>query len=120
MSAGRRSNDPRRDPIIQNVGLGSYLPRVSTNFGAVNYFNIKLSDKDYISIRNDVLTDPRGERTGYVNTYSSHTIGWCHNLSSLVTFRREVKYEHAYNNPAYDNGTKSSQTSLMADIIVRF
>ena len=107
-------------PYYSNVGLGAYLPGLSTNFGAVNYTNFKLSDKDYISIRNEVFTDPRGERTGYRNTYTSHTIGWCHNLSELVTFRPEIKYEHAYENPAYDNGMKSSQTSLMADIIVRF
>jgi hypothetical protein len=34
-----------------------------------------------------------------------------------VVFRPELRYEHAYNAPTYDNGTKKSQLMFAADMI---
>ena len=44
-------------------------------------------EKDYISIQNDFLADFQGQRTGFENCYSSHTIGWSHNLTPWATIR---------------------------------
>jgi hypothetical protein len=101
-------------------GPGFFQPGLSDSWGIVNNFEIKLSDKDYLTIRNDMLRDDEGQRTAYRNTYTSHGIGWSHNVSELVTIRPELRYERGYNLPAYDNGTKDWQVMFAVDLIVRF
>ena len=103
-------------------GAGAFLPGKSDATGIVNYFQIKLSNRDYISIRNDYLNDPRGYRTGFATAYSSHTLGYSVQLTPMVTFRPEIRYEHAYgsNVTPYDVGTRRDQWTVAADMIFRF
>jgi hypothetical protein len=120
------SGTPR--PYFKNVGAGAYLPGMSQAFGAVNYTNIKITDKDYITFRPiDYLCDPRGVRTGFRATYSTWTVGWCHRFNNLLCIRPEIRYERALNtrgNEAtatpYDNGTRRSQFTIGMDLIQRF
>lgn len=104
------------------TGAGPLVPGVSSAVGLVNYFQILLSTKNYLSIRNDFLNDPQGNRTGFVTAYSSHTIGFVHHFNNMITVRPEVRYETAYskNVTPYDNGTKKDQYTAAADIIIRF
>lgn len=104
------------------TGPGAIVPGISSAVGIVNFFQILLSKKDYLSIRNDFLNDPQGNRTGYATAYTSHTIGWVHHFNDLVMMRPEIRYETAYANGVtpYDNGAKKDQYSVAADIIVRF
>jgi hypothetical protein len=101
-------------------GPGLYVPGRSDSIGLVNYFQIQLSAKDYLSIRNDFLADPQGQRTGFVNNYSSHTLGWVHQFTKWVAIRPEIKYERGYSNAAYDLGTHDEQWKFGIDLIVRF
>lgn len=101
-------------------GPGPLISGLSDSIGIVNYFQIQLSDIDYISIRNDFLADFQGQRTGFENYYSSHTIGWSRNLTPWSTIRPEIKYERGYNNKAYDLGTRIDQLKFGVDLIVRF
>jgi len=101
-------------------GPGFFQPGLSDSWGIVNNFEIKLSDKDYLTIRTDMLRDDEGQRTGYRNTYTSHGIGWSHNVNDYTTIRPEIRYERGYNLPAYDNGTKDWQLMAAVDLIVRF
>jgi len=103
-------------------GAGAFLPGKSDATGLVNYFQILTSPKDYISIRNDFLNDPRGYRTGYATAYSSHTIGYCRFITPMIMFRPEVRYEHAYadNVTPYNAGTRRDQWTISADLIFRF
>ncbi len=109
-------------PFYTNVGAGSLIPGTSSAVGAVNYFQIKLSGHDYISIRNGYLSDPQGNRTGYVTSYSDHTIGFVHHFNNYIRIRPEIRYERAYADgiTPYDNGTKKDQYSAAMDLIVRF
>lgn len=105
------------------TGLGNTIPGIASAVGAVNYFQIQLSaKKDYLSVRNDLLNDPQGNRTGFTTTYTSHTIGWVHHFNDLIRIRPEVRYEKAWNNDAtpYDNGTRRDQFTAAMDLIVRF
>jgi len=110
------------EPYYMATGAGMMVPGLSSAVGLVNYFQVLLSAKNYISIRNDFLNDPQGNRTGFVTAYSSHTIGFIYHFNSIVTVRPEVRYETAYANGVtpYDNGTKKDQYTLAADIFVRF
>ena len=104
------------------VGAGSLIPGTSKAVGAVNYFQVKFSAKDYLSVRNGYLSDPQGNRTGYATQYSDHTIGFVHHFNNLIMIRPEIRYEHAYKDgiTPYDNGVKKDQYTAAMDIIARF
>jgi len=102
------------------AGAGKRLPGRSDATGLVNYFQILTSQKDYVSIRNDYLNDPRGFRTGFGTAYESWTVGYVRYLTPTIFVRPEVRYEHAYGATPYDNGTRRDQWSIAADIIMKF
>jgi hypothetical protein len=79
--------------------------------------NYQIDPKNFISVRNEYFDDIRGQRTGYKTTYTEHTISWNHWIGSTIVFRPELRYEHAYDAPAYNNGTKKSQLMFAGDII---
>jgi len=104
-------------------GPGEPIPGYAGAFGLVNYTNIKLSNRDYITIRPiDYLFDHYGWRTGFPTTYASWTIGWVHRFSDLLCIRPEVRYERALtgNQNPYDNGTRRYQFTFSVDVIQRF
>ena len=99
------------------------IPGLSKAFGFVNFFQMKTSDKSYISIRNDYLGDPQGNRTGFSTSYTSHTAGFVYFITPLLRVRPEIRYERAYSGQEirpFDNGTKKDQYSASMDIILRF
>jgi len=110
------------EPYFMGTGAGAMVPGISSAVGLVNYFQVMLSTKNYISIRNDYLNDPQGNRTCYATTYSSHTLGFVHHFNDLITIRPEIRYERSYTNgiTPYDNGTKKDQATASMDLIVRF
>ncbi len=110
------------EPYFMETGAGPLVPGVSSAFGFVNYFQVMTSTKNYISIRNDFLNDPQGNRTGFVTAYSSHTIGFAHHFNDLFCIRPEIRYETSYANGVtpYDNGTKKNQFTVAMDLIVRY
>lgn len=89
-------------------------------FGIVNYFNVELNPHNMISIRNEFYNDEQGQRTGYATRYSSHTIGLTHWVSQDLEIRPELRYEHAYDFPAYNAGQKSSQVTALVDAILHY
>ncbi len=86
----------------------------------VNYLLFKLSKKNFLTIRNEYMNDIQGQRTGYATSYSSHGIGLTHWFTSWLGFRPEFRYEHSYDRPAYNNGTRQNQFMFATDLIVRF
>jgi hypothetical protein len=45
-------------------------------------------------------------------------ISWNHWIGSTIVFRPELRYDHAYDAPAYNNGTKKSQLMFAGDVIL--
>lgn len=86
----------------------------------VNYVVKEFSTHDYLTIRNEYFNDIAGQRTGYKTQYSEHLIGWGHWIGSTILIRPELRFEHAYNSPAYNDGTKKSQLVFASDIIYHF
>jgi hypothetical protein len=107
-------------PFFEAVGPGPLIPGISPDVGAVNYTLFQLSPRDYFTVRNDILDDIKGERTGFISLYSEHTLGWAHYFSPNLLARPEIRYERSYNTPAYDNGTRKNQFTIAADVIGRF
>ncbi len=110
------------ESYFAGTGPGAFTPGISSAVGLVNFFQVQVSKSNYISIRNDFLNDPQGNRTGYATAYTSHTIGFVHHFSDLITIRPEIRYETAYGTgiTPYDNGTKKDQYSIAADMYIRF
>ncbi len=92
----------------------------SSSVAAAHYLVYQLSSKDFLTLRNDLFKDNHGQRTGYNTTYSAHTIGWTHWIGNVITLRPELRFDHSYNQKAYDGGTKSNQYIAAADMIIHF
>jgi hypothetical protein len=101
-------------------GLGAPIQGNAQAYGVLNYTEFQLSKKDYITVRNEVWEDQKGERTGYANLYSSHAIGLSHNFNDLFQVRPEVGYYRGYNQAAFDDGTKMGEWVIGFDSTLRF
>ena len=89
-------------------------------YAFVNYLNKQLSPHDYITLRSDFLNDKKGQRTGYQTRYSENTIAWNHWFGTTVQLRPELRFDHAWDQPAYDNGHQSNQFTAATDLIFHF
>jgi hypothetical protein len=103
--------------VIDQPGL---KPGKAGAVGVVNYLNIELNPANMISIRNEWVNDPQGQRTGFATAYSSNTIGLTHWVSQDIEIRPELRYEHAYAVAAYDDGKKHNQATALVDVILHF
>jgi len=86
-------------------------------YAIVNFLQKEVSSHDFLS---DFLNDKKGQRTSYATRYSENTITWCHWIGTTVQLRPEVRFEHAWDRPAYDNGHHYSQFTVASDLIFHF
>jgi len=86
----------------------------------VNYIEKQLSKSDYLTLRNEYFDDVRGQRTGTKSRYSEHLLGWGHWFGSTILLRPELRYEHSYDSPAYNGGTKKDQFIFAGDLIFKY
>jgi hypothetical protein len=89
-------------------------------YAIVNFLQKEVSSHDFLSFRTDFLNDKKGQRTSYATRYSENTITWCHWIGTTVQLRPEVRFEHAWDRPAYDNGHHYSQFTVASDLIFHF
>ena len=94
-----RSAGPPK-PFGGGGGDGELLPGVSYTYGLLNYTELVLSKKDYITVRNEWWRDERGMRSGFPGTYTSHTIGISHNFNELFQVRPEIGYYRNWTEPS--------------------
>jgi len=83
----------------------------------LNYTNRQLKSHDFISFRNEFFDDLRGQRTGYKNRYYETGISWNHWIGSTIVLRPELRWEHAFDNLAFDGGNRMSQFMFASDVI---
>jgi Putative beta-barrel porin-2, OmpL-like. bbp2 len=100
--------------------LPGELRCTAPEYAAVNYLNKELSPHDFISFRSDYLDDKKGQRTGYATRYSENTLMWGHWIGSTIQLRPELRFDHAWDRKAYNNGTKQSQLTFAGDMIFHF
>jgi len=104
------------------------LTCTSKEQAVVNYVERQFSKHDYLTIRNELLDDMQGQRTGTKTKYSEHLLGWGHWIGTTILLRPEIRFEHSYDRPAYDSpcllcglpGTKKSQLTFASDAIIFF
>jgi hypothetical protein len=125
------------EPQSQNGGFGysdaelGVLPGYAPEWATLDYVMYRLAPNTFLTVRNELFDDIDGQRTGYATLYSEHAIGLTWWPSKLITFRPEIRFDHAYGthgisidpvNEArpYDNGTRSSQFTAQFDVIYHF
>jgi len=96
------------------------LTCLAPDYAIVNYQEYQISKHDYLSIRNEFFDDFVGQRTGTKSKFTEHLLGWGHWVGTTVLFRPELRWEHSYDAPAYDNGTRHSQLTFASDVILFF
>ena len=136
MATEMYSMSERDVPSVHGVdGLAPITPEKGTNgancavgevrcfapeWAAVNYVNKELGAHDYLSLRTDFLNDKKGQRTGYAGRYSEATFSWNHWVGTTVQIRPEIRFDHAWDNTAYDQGTRRSQFTVASDVVYHF
>jgi len=101
-------------------GLGPNHPRPVLDYGFLNYTMSQLSDKDFLTVRNEWMNDENGTRYGFKGNYTSHSIGLTHHFNSVFQIRPEIGYYRNWNTRAFDNGLKNGQWLYGFDLIWRF
>ena len=89
-------------------------------WAVVNYTMFRLSPGAFFTVRNEYFNDKVGSRTGFATQYSEHSIGITYWPDKLITIRPELRFDHSYDVPAYNNGTRRSQLAFVTDVIFHF
>jgi hypothetical protein len=119
-------NNPAAQALLINGANGAICNDIQAvtclapDYAIVNYQEFQASKHDYFSFRNEFFDDFVGQRTGTKSTFTEHLLGWGHWVGTTVLFRPELRWEHSYDAPAYNNGTKHSQLTLASDVILFF
>lgn len=116
---GTPSIGPRRS-FGGGGGIGANIPGITQTFGVVNFTMFAFSKNDYITVRNEYWRDINGERSGFPGTYSSHAIGWSHNITAILQVRPEIGYYRNWSRPAFDLGKKRALLLAGFDMTLRF
>jgi len=101
-------------------GIGADIPGLSKTYGLLNYTMFKVNSRNFFTVRNEWWRDEQGERTGFPSHYTSHTVGWTHQLSDSIELRPEIGYYHSYDTKAFDLGRRNELWLGGLDVILRF
>ena len=93
---------------------------LAPEYATMVYLQGELSGHDILSLRNELLNDKRGQRTGVASRYTEHTLSWTHWLGSTVQIRPELRYERSWDRPAYNNTTRFAQFTAAADLVLHY
>jgi hypothetical protein len=110
---------PTREVPYQS---GSFPVRdgYASEWAILNYTMFRIAPSAFISVRNEVMNDRVGSRTGYATLYSEHSIGVTWWPSKTLTVRPEVRFDHSYDASAYNNGTRQNQFTFSMDFIIHY
>jgi hypothetical protein len=86
----------------------------------LNYTMFRIAPAVFFTVRNEVFDDIVGSRTGFATFYSEHSIGFTWWPNKIVTMRPELRFDHSYDTPAYDNGTRRNQFVASMDFIIHY
>ena len=101
-------------------GIGANIPGVSQTYGILNYTMFQLTQRDFLTVRNEWWRDMQGERTGFATNYTSNSIGWTHQFSDSMMIRPEIGYFHSYDAKAFNLGKKNYLWQAGVDMTLRF
>lgn len=116
-------NDAKSHPTAEvPFQSGSFPVRdgYASEWAIVNYTMFRIAPQAFITVRNEVMDDRVGSRTGYATHYSEHSLGVTWWPTKILTVRPELRFDHSYDVPAYNNGTRQNQVVFSTDFIIHF
>lgn len=116
-------NDAVSHPTAEVPFQGGSFPvrdGYAPEWAILNYTMFRIAPNAFISVRNEYMNDKVGSRTGHATQYTEHAIGLTWWPDKLITIRPEIRFDHSYDVPAYNNGTKKDQLAFVVDTIFHF
>jgi Putative beta-barrel porin-2, OmpL-like. bbp2 len=89
-------------------------------YAVVNYLNREINSKLTVGFRSDLLDDKKGQRTGIATKYTENTLYATKYFGSTVLLRPEIRFDHSWDKPGYNNGTARNQFFAGMDLIYKF
>jgi hypothetical protein len=89
-------------------------------YAIVNYINREINSKLSIGFRSDLLDDKKAQRTGFATKYTENTLYANKYFGSTVILRPEIRFDHSWDLPAYNNGKARNQFFAGMDLIYKF
>jgi Putative beta-barrel porin-2, OmpL-like. bbp2 len=89
-------------------------------WGIVNYTMFRIAPSALVTLRNEFYDDSAGSRTGHATKYSEHSFGLTWWPNKIVTLRPELRFDHSYDTPAFNNGTRRNQLVVSMDFIIHY
>jgi hypothetical protein len=114
------------NPIIPEVGATGAFCRpgvlrcTAPDYAIVNYLNREINFKLMVGFRSDLLDDKKGQRTGFATKYTENTLYAAKSIGSTVLLRPEIRLDHSWDLPAYNNGKSQGQLFFGMDLIYKF
>jgi hypothetical protein len=118
--------NPAATPLLETNANGAFCNSTTERtcfapeWAVLSYVEKEFSKKDYLTIRNEYFDDRKGQRTGTRTRYTEHLLMWGHWIGTTVLLRPELRFERAYDRPAYNNGTKKNQFTFGGDVVFFF
>ena len=116
-------NDAKTHPtsaVPFQSGSFPVKPGYAPEWGILNYTMFRIAPSAFFTIRNEFYNDIVGSRTGHATKYSEHSIGVTWWPDKIITLRPELRFDHSYDTPAFDNGTRRNQLTASMDFIVHY
>jgi len=92
----------------------------ASEWAVLNYTAFRIARNAFLTVRNEYFNDRVGARTGFATPYSEHALGLTWWPDKLITIRPEIRYDHSYDVPAYNNGRDKDQFAFITDVIFHF
>jgi hypothetical protein len=113
------------NPALIPGANGAWCPAGQTTcfapeWALVNYLELRVSGSDALTWRNEYMNDIKGQRTGFQTQYFETLLSWAHWIGNTIIIRPELRFERAFDRPAYDNGTEKNQFVFATDIILKY
>lgn len=114
------------NPIATEVGANGamcaagQLSCTAPEYAIVNYINREVNSKLAVGFRSDLLNDKKGQRTGIATKYTENTLYATKYIGSTILLRPEIRFDHSWDRPGYNNGTARNQFFVGADLIYKF
>jgi len=89
-------------------------------WGIVNYTMFRIAPSAFLTLRNEFYDDIVGSRTGHATKYSEHSFGLAWWPNKIVTLRPELRFDHSYDTPAFNDGTRRNQFVASMDFIIHY
>jgi len=92
----------------------------ASEWAVLNYTAFRIARNAFLTVRNEYFNDRVGARTGFATPYSEHAVGITWWPDKLITIRPELRFDHSYDVPAYNNGRDKNQFAFITDVIFHY